>query len=70
MNKNAHQIIDKTIREIKEKKTIDFHNVKGDMITVKSSNVCFVSDNSFDFFELHCIEVKESESFITFKLTI
>lgn len=70
MNINQHNIIDETIQEIKEKRTIEFHNVKGNKLTVKSKDRCFVSDHTFDLFEINCIEHKNNEVFITFKLLI
>lgn len=70
MNKNQHMIIDETIRKIKEKQTLKFVYVEGKDICVKSKDRCFVTNDTFDFFEIETIEHKENEVFLVFRLLI
>lgn len=70
LNKQQNEIIDKTITQIKHSQTLIFHSVNGKEITVKAKNRCFATNNTFDFFEIENVKLKENEVYLTFKLLI
>jgi hypothetical protein len=70
LNKEQNKIIDKTIKQIEHSQTLTLQSVNEKEITTKAKNRCFATNNTFDFFEIESIELKENEAYITFKLSI
>jgi len=70
LNKQHNKIIDETISQIKDKKTINFHYVNGKEIVVKGEERAFVSDNTFDLFRIKNVELKGNRFFVTFELKL